>query len=354
VSLSGRQAAHVLRLLSLARRRDLALRPAVEAAADLDGLGQARHFAASLSAVAEEDLLARLGEALARGPDAPAAAMLAALERSGLPADGLEHIAVWLAARAEHRHRLFRAVVYPFTLMITGALVYSVAFHGFAMPVLMEQFGALFESLGARLPLLSRVFVNAYRPLTGAFSSAVPAVIYVALVLAICAALLRLGLRFTGSSLALVVPYARQYLRWSAARAFADTLGVLLANGVPTDEAVPLATSAVENRSLRRDLAGLAGRVRAGEGLGEGLREARALPPTVRWRLWSAYYRSTFSEELAAVARSAAAELEVWELRVLGSMKVIVGGVAVVVLSPVILAVIAMYLPLFSLISQIG
>ena len=55
-----------------------------------------------------------------------------------LRAGGLRQLAAWLAERSTYRHDLFRAVSYPFTLMITGALIYSVVFHGFVMPVVMD------------------------------------------------------------------------------------------------------------------------------------------------------------------------------------------------------------------------
>jgi type II secretory pathway component PulF len=98
----------------------------------------------------------------------------------------------------------------------------------------------------------------------------------------------------------------------------------------------------------------LADRVEQGENFAECLRAEQALLPSFRWRLWSAYYRSELEDELLAVAATAEDELKASELRIVNSAQTVYGLLAASVAFPIGVVVVAMYLPMFTLISQIG
>ena len=78
------------------------------------------------------------------------------------------------------------------------------------------------------------------------------------------------------------------------------------------------------------------------------------MPRSVRWRLWSAYYRSDLVGELQRVADSSGRELAAQEWRITNGAAVLSWLLAAIALAPVGLLVIAMYMPMFSLLSKIG
>jgi type II secretory pathway component PulF len=238
--------------------------------------------------------------------------------------------------------------------MITGSLVYTVAFHLLLVPLLVQEFHRLLTDLGADIPLLIRILAVPYRVPWLMWSSPIPAVLYVIGVLVLCGLCLRWLLRFSEYRVSLYLPYLREYLRLDAAANFCDTLAMLLGAQVPLPEAVRLAASSVPSGPLRHRLDGVADRVEQGEALGECLREARVFPPAVGWRLWSAYYGADFQAELAATAASCRHGLRPWEVRIQQSASVIAGAAVAVVLSPVALVIFALNDSIYAMIRHIG
>jgi type II secretory pathway component PulF len=279
---------------------------------------------------------------------------MTALERAGLPADGLRRLAAWLSRRSDTRSSFYRSVSYPFTLMITGSLVYGIAFHTFLMPLLFQHFESFFSAFGAEMPPLTRVLAGLYGIPWLMWSSPLPAILYVIGVLVLCAVCARWFLRFSDHRVSLLLPYLGDYLRLDAAVNFCDTLATLLGSEVPLPEAVRLAGDSVSSGHLRSRLRDVAARVEEGEALGEALREARVFPPVIGWRLWSAYYGADFTTELGATADSCRVQLGVWEQRIQQSARVVVSALAAVVLSPVAFAIFALYQPLFALLKTIS
>jgi type II secretory pathway component PulF len=341
-------------MLAIARARDLPLRPALAAAEDLDGAPQVRRFVASIPEDGEDLVLEQLRAALAAGIDKPAAGMLAALQEVGTPADGLHQVAAWLSSRADQRHHFYRAVGYPFSVMITAALIYTVLFQAFILPILAELFSSTLSALSYPPSSLNHLFLTLYTIPTTVWHDPLTGALYVISVASFCAGIIYLGVRLHSFRIALMIPYMRQYLRIDTARSFAQTMALLLHYGIPAPAAVRLAAGAVSNRWLQGRLHQVAAQVEEGEGLGESLRESQALPTGISWRLWSAYYRSALVPELQKVAESCEQDLGIWELKIESSTRVIAIVIAAVTLVPVLLAAVSMYLPLYTMTLAIG
>lgn len=354
VRLGGRDAAFVMRILSIARHRKLPLAPAVTAAADLEGLGHARKFAASVDGLDDARFLDLLEAALERSGDPSAANVLAALRRAGLPPEGLRGLADWLNERSAARHRMFTAISYPFSLMITAALVYSVVFHALLMPIIVDVFRGLFEGLGGQLPRLTSIVFGLYEVPRRLMSAPLSASIYFVAVVAIAVVLGWFALRFPRLRVSLFVPLARRYVLFETSAAFCGALAMMLEHGIPAAEAVRLASRVPVNRYLGRRLEGAADRIESGANIAECLRSEGALVAAARWRLWSAYYRSQLVEELEAVSGWCREQMANTEFRIVNSTRLVAGGVAAVILIPIAIVVVAFYLPMFSLVSQIG
>jgi type II secretory pathway component PulF len=353
-ALGGRDAAFVMRILSIARSHELPLASSMTAAADVDGLPQAKRFARHVEGMDDADFLDALAAALSRSGQWTGAEVLETLRPIGLPADGLRRLADWFTDRAAARHRMFTAISYPFTLTIVAAVVYGVFMHLFLMPWIVRSFQDLFDGLGATLAPLTAAIVWFYKTINGWMSQPVSAVLYIAIVILFASLLVRFALRFPEWKISLVVPLARRFLYQEAGASFCRTLALLLENGISAPEAIRLAARVPANRRLGNRLARMADEVEAGANMGECLRDQKALLPSIRWRLWSAYYRSELVSELRAVAEQELEQLSATELRIVNASKAIVSIVAMVTFFPIGVVVIAFYLPMFTLVSQIG
>ncbi len=338
-SIDGLDAALVLRLLAMARSRNLPLRSAVEAASGLDGRPRLSRLVARLSAAGEEGLLAELGASLRAGRDQAAAASLGALAREGLPSSGLLDLSRWVTARATERGRFLRAIGYPLSIAVTACFLAAFLFQNtiglFALGELQSTFGIV-EDLPSDEPgILTTIALLAGRfgRWLGEHPSAFLAWAFAVLLTSVGVFLY--GSRIQDRALALWIPGFRRYVQLSGARAFCGTLHALLRSGVPAPEALETAASTVSNVSLRRRLGMLAIGVAGGEGLGELFRTTTALPPFVRWRLWSAYFRSDLVDELSRTARALDAELSVSEGRVASLATLLSWGLAFLALLPV-------------------
>lgn len=352
--LDGRDAAFVMRMLSIARARELPLVDSMTAALDIDGLAHARRFASHIQGMNDDEFLDALESALERSANSPGAEVLRSLRRVGLPVEGLRRLADWYTERTEASHRMFSAISYPFTLSILGVVIYAVIIHSILLPLVLEQFKVLFDGLGAQLPYLTRQ-VLAFYSWSGGLTSGWPfAAVYVCLVLVVIAVLAWFVLRFPRLRISLFVPLARRYLLQEATASFCQALALTLEHGVPAPEAIELASRVPANRWLGKRLRRMAGKVAAGGDICLCFKVEKALQPSARWRLWSACSRSDLIPELRSVAGQFRDQMAATELRIVGSARILSGVVAAVVISPIIIDIVAMYLPLFSLISQIG
>jgi type II secretory pathway component PulF len=324
------------------------------AAADIEGLRQARRFARYVADMDDDEFVDALVAALERGDQRTGAHVVETLRPAGLPADGLRRLADWYTERAAARHRIFTAISYPFTLTIVGGLVYGVVMHLFLMPWIIRSFEELFDGLGATPAPLTRFVLWIYGHITSWMSQPVSATLYIAAVVLAASAAVWFTLRFQEYEISLKIPLARRFLYQEAGASFCSALALLLEHDVDAPSAVRLAARVPANRSLGARLAQMADNVESGANMGECLRTERALLPAVRWQLWSAYYRSDLIDELKATGARSREQLRATELRIVNSSRILVGAVATVVFFPIGVVVVAMYLPMFSLVSQIG
>lgn len=359
--IDGLDAALLVRLLAMARGRNLPLRAAVEAATGLDGRPRLSRIVRRLSATGEEDLPGELCIALKGGRDRAAASSLEALRRSGLPVAGLLDLSRWLSARDSQRSRFLLAIGYPLSIAVTAcfltAFLFSATVGLYALGDLQSVFGA-FQDVSSRKP----GFIEHLAFSTGRLAlwlSEHPSALFgwAVFILLVSAVVFLFGARIQDRSLALGIPGLRRYVRMAGARAFCGTLRNLLQAGVPAPEALEVAVAAVPNASLRRDLARLPQGTAEGEGLGELLRTATALPPFVRWRLWSAYFRSDLVDELSRTSRALDLELSVserWVTSAAGALSWCLAILALVPIGFLVTGILKVYGNLFDLVTKIG
>jgi general secretion pathway protein F len=169
------------------------------------------------------------------------------------------------------RESVRSALLYP-------AIVLVVAFFTIAilLTVVVPQFRPMFESVGATLPLSTRVVVavgDVVRELWWALLLAA-----VALTMGVRHHYRQASGRIFWDTILLKLPIAGALILKLDVARFARTLGTLLENGVAELTALSIATSTVTNSAVANALSGLGTRLRRGDGWSLPLRDTEAFP----------------------------------------------------------------------------
>lgn len=287
-----------------------------------------------------------LSQALARVPgglDALFIPLVAASERSGTLAHTLRHHAAYLAWAEALRAKLVAASVYPLMLVAAGGAVVM-----FLLLYVLPRFAGVFEGLQGDLPAASVALLQlgqlaaAHPQASLALAAAVPAGAWLAVRQpAVRRALLALLWRLPGLGARLrTLALARLY----------RALGLLFGAGVPALEALQLARGVLPV-ALQPALAAATQQVAQGERLSQALQiQALATPVALRMlrvgegsgALAPMLERAAafHDEELARLTELLTRTINPLLMLVMGTL---IGGIVVL-----------MYLPIFTLVEQVG
>ena len=270
--------------------------------------------------------------------------MVAAGEAGGILDTILQRLASYIEKAARLKAQVKSAMIYPVAVISIAALVVYVILWK-VIPV----FAALFSSLGADLPLPTRIVV-ALSKFVGRFWWLI-----VGLLVAGSFALRRYYATEQGrlviDGLLLKMPILGVVLRKIAVARFCRTLGTLLSAGVPVLESLEITARTSGNAVLERAILEVRKQVEEGKNLADPLRGTNQFPPMVVQMISVGEATGAMDTMLGKIAEFYEEEVDV---AVAGMMKliepilifflgVVIGGI-----------VIAMYLPMFSLISKIG
>jgi type IV pilus assembly protein PilC len=270
--------------------------------------------------------------------------MVAAGEAGGILDTILQRLATYIEKAARLKAQVKSAMIYPIAVISIAMLVVYVILWK-VIPV----FGALFTSLGAELPLPTRIVV-AMSKFVGRFWWLI-----VGLVVAGVITLRRYYATEQGrlviDSILLKAPILGSVLRKIAVARFCRTLGTLLSAGVPVLESLDITARTSGNAVIERAILEVRKAVEEGKNLAEPLKTTRQFPPMVVQMISVGEATGAMDTMLGKIAEFYEDEVDT---AVAGMMKliepilifflgVVVGGM-----------VIAMYLPMFDLISKIG
>ncbi len=270
--------------------------------------------------------------------------MVAAGEAGGILDTILQRLATYIEKNARLKAQVKSAMIYPIAVIsIAGLVVYVILWK--VIPV----FGALFASLGADLPLPTRVVVAASK-FVGRYWW-----LMIGIVAAAIYALRRYYYTEQGKlvidGLLLKAPILGTVLRKIAVARFCRTLGTLLSAGVPVLESLDITARTSGNAVIERAILEVRKQVEEGKSLAEPLKTTNQFPPMVVQMISVGEATGAMDTMLNKIAEFYEDEVDT---AVAGMMKliepvmilflgIVVGGI-----------VIAMYLPMFSLISKIG
>ncbi len=270
--------------------------------------------------------------------------MVAAGEAGGILDLILQRLASYIEKNARLKAQVKAAMIYPIAVLsIAGLVVYVILWK--VIPV----FGALFVSLGADLPLPTRIVV-AMSKFIGRFWWLIIGVVAGAIF-----ALRRYYKTEQGrlviDRLLLKTPILGAVLRKIAVARFCRTLGTLLSAGVPVLEALEITARTAGNAVIERAILEVRKQVEEGKNMADPLKATGQFPPMVVQMIGVGEATGAMDTMLNKIAEFYEEEVDV---AVAGMMKLI-EPVMIFVLGIIVGGiVISMYLPMFSMISKIG
>ena len=305
-------------------------------------------FAATIRAVrAEVEDGSTLTDALRAHPrafDRLYTGMVAAGEAGGVLDTILERLAVHIEKHVALRGQVRSAMMYPVAVLAIAAVVVGVILWK-----VIPTFAALFEGLGAVLPLPTRLVIAA----SDSFATAVPL----------------LGLGALGAALAfrryystgrgrlavdgvvLRLPAIGDIVRRNAAARFCRTLSALLGAGVPILESLEITAGTAGNAVFEDAVMATRAAIERGESVAAPLGDTRVFPVLVTQMVNVGETTGALDRMLAKVADFYEEEVD----RAVAGMTALLEPVTVAVLGVVVGGiVVAMYLPVFDLIGRLA
>ena len=271
-------------------------------------------------------------------------AMVKAGEESGSLDIVLDRIAKDLEREIEIRADVASGVRYPVIIMCASGIIVALVLY-FVVP----QFQSIFEDMDAKLPLPTMILVKASEVVRhGA--------IYVIITVLAVWGVFKMGRKYPPierffDKMALKLPVIGLLLRKIALARFSRTLAILLSSGVPILRALSVVEQTVGNAVIATAVAGAKEAIREGERIAPPLEETGEFPPMVVDMI-------AVGEETGALDTMLAKVSDFYDREVdytIDAFTTLIEPMLIVVLGVVIgFIVVALYLPLFSIIQQLG
>jgi len=288
-----------------------------------------------------------LADAMRRHPkafDSLYVNMVAAGEAGGILDTILQRLSVYIEKAVKLRNQVRAAMIYPIAVIVIAAIVVAVI-----LLKVIPTFAALFTSLGAELPLPTRVVIycsNFLARYWWAFLMVIGASVF---------AFRRYYATHRGrrviDGLVLKAPVIGMIMRKIAVARFCRTLATLTSSGVPILESLDITARTSGNAIVEDAIMDVRKSVEGGKTIVEPLRESGVFPNMVVQMIGVGEQTGAldamlnkiadfYEDEVDAAVAGLVKLLEPVMIFILG---VVIGGI-----------VIAMYLPMFTLINKIG
>jgi type IV pilus assembly protein PilC len=270
--------------------------------------------------------------------------MVAAGEAGGILDTILQRLSTYIEKSVKLKSQVQSAMVYPIAVLSIAAAVVAII-----LLKVIPTFAALFAGLGAELPLPTRVVITASNFLARYF-------IFIVILMGAGIYALRNYYRtYTGrrtiDRLLLSAPILGEILRKIAVARFCRTLATLTASGVPILDALEITARTAGNAIIEDAVMSTRKSVEGGRTIADPLMESKVFPHMVVQMVAVGEQTGALDTMLNKIAEfyedevdtAVAGLIKLMEPVMIAILGVIIGGI-----------VIAMYLPMFSLISKIG
>ncbi|RLE27036.1 MAG: type II secretion system F family protein [Acidobacteria bacterium] len=270
--------------------------------------------------------------------------MVGAGEAGGILDTILQRLAAYIEKSVKLKSQVKSAMVYPVAVVSIAIIVVYVILWK-VIPV----FSSLFEGLGAQLPFLTRAVVAASN-FIGRFWWLIFIVLFAAIFALRQYYATEQG-RYQIDKLMLKMPAMGLLLRKIAVARFCRTLGTLLSSGVPILDSLEITAKTSGNAVIEEAIFQVRKEVEQGKTLAEPLTKTGQFPPMVCQMIGVGEHTGAMDTMLSKIADFYEDEVD----SAVEGMMSLIEPVIIAFLGVVIgLIVVAMYLPMFSLISQIG
>ena len=290
---------------------------------------------------------ASLAEAMGKQPkafDNLYVNMIAAGEAGGILDVILQRLSTYIEKSVRLKSQVKSALIYPVSVIVIACMVVWVILR-FVIPV----FGQLFAGVGSEMPALTR-YVIAASNIVQNYS------IFIALVIgALIFALRRYYKTYKGrrviDGLMLRLPLFGELLRRIAVARFCRTLSTLTASGVPILDGLEITARTAGNAIIEDAIMVVRKHVEEGRTISDPLAQTGVFPAMVVQMINVGEQTGALDQMLSKIADFYEEEVDT---AVAGLMKLI-EPLMIVILGGIIgVIVTAMYLPLYSILSQIG
>jgi len=303
--------------------------------------GCVQHIAARLSAGEELSLSLKIYpkvfEPLAVG-------LIEAGEAGGILEEVLDRVALLLEERAKIRGQIIGAMIYPVIVLLLATTV-SLGLLIFIVP----RFKVMFDGMGAELPALTSFLLDLSKAITTLeFAVGAPITLAIIVIAFNRYYSTRQG-RYVIDKLILKIPLFGDLILRSEMASMCDTLATLVNAGIPIVEGLERCISASSNELTRRTLAQGISLVQQGQELNYSLSRSGMFPKLVisMIKIGEETGQLSFMLEKLAIFYKREVESTVTSLT-----KAMEPAVVFVVAGIVGTIVIALYLPMFSLITN--
>ncbi len=270
--------------------------------------------------------------------------MVAAGEAGGILDTILQRLATHIEKTVKLKSQVKGALIYPVAVVVIAVIVVYVILWK-VIPV----FASLFEGLGAELPWLTQVVVNMSH-FVGKFSWLIGLCI-VAIWIAVKQYYKTKSGHYNIDKIMLKLPAFGLLLRKIAVARFCRTLGTLLSSGVAILESLSITARTSGNAVIEEAIMKVRLEVEAGKSIAEPLGKTGQFPPMVCQMIAVGEQTGAMDTMLSKIADFYEDEVDAAVEGMMALIEPLIISFLGVVIGTI---VIAMYMPMFSLISQIG
>ena len=322
--------------------------PLVQCLEILGNQEEDRNFAETILATrGDVESGASLADAMKKHPkvfDALFSNMIAAGEAGGILDTILKRLATYIEKSVKLKGQVKSAMVYPIAVIVIAVLVVGVILWK-----VIPTFAALFAGLGAQLPLPTRIVIG----LSNFLVNFMPFIIVgiFAIGYAFKTYYATTSGKFNIDGITLKLPVLGLLMRKIAVARFCRTLSTLLSSGVPILDGLDITARTSGNSVVEEAILKTRKSIERGETISAPLRETGVFPPMVTQMIAVGETTGALDTMLSKIAdfyeeevdTAVAGLLTLLEPIMIAFLGGVVGGI-----------VIAMYLPIFDLISQLA
>ncbi|MCC6130375.1 MAG: type II secretion system F family protein [Acidobacteria bacterium] len=270
--------------------------------------------------------------------------MVAAGEAGGILDTILRRLSTYIEKSVKLKAQVKTAMIYPVAVLTVAGIVVAIILWK-----VIPTFASLFAALGAQLPLPTRIVI--------ALSNFLANYIFfiVAFFVALSIAIQRYYQTYRGrrviDGLLLKAPVLGDILRKIAVARFCQTLATLTSSGVPILDGLEITAKTAGNAIIEDAIMMVRKSVESGRTIAEPLAEAKVFPPMVVQMIGVGEQTGAIDAMLNKIAEFYEEEVD---NAVNGLMK-LMEPIMIALLGTIIGSiVVAMYMPMFSLLSKIG